>query len=188
MTIRDRVVEGQVCEEAPINVDLLWGFGRENESLGVDSTLLGLSLEIVFGVGRVLQEPEDGVRHALQDVHPASEGRGINLVELVEVGENEFVFGETLRATCRSLVLRIENITARVGIVVDEVAVWHVDHFLGVEAVEGLRGRRYTISHDVVDKISAHRAAESHELDLYRRWPQREHICALSHRPPVQVE
>lgn len=44
------------------------------------------------------------------------------------------------------------------------------------------------ISHDIVNVFGAHRAAESHELDLDWRWAESEHIRPLSHRPPVKIE
>lgn len=82
----------------------------------------------------------------------------------------------------------VKNVAARVCIVVDEVAVRHVDDFLCVKAVDSLRWRCDLICHYVVDEVGTHWATESHELDLDWGGSEHEHVRSLSLCPPIQVK
>ena len=77
-------------------MELLVGFGCEKDTAWVYPTISCLLKQIIFRIGRVLEKPEDTVRDSLQNIHPASEGRRIDLVKLVKVSKNELVLGKTL--------------------------------------------------------------------------------------------
>ena len=65
MPIRDGVVKCEISEEASIDVELLVGFGCEQNTGGVYPTISCLLEQIVFRIGRVLKEPEDTVEDSL---------------------------------------------------------------------------------------------------------------------------
>lgn len=144
MPIRDRIVQRQISQVAPVYVLILRYFGRENDSVRLNAPLLSLPEQVLLGIGRVLQQPQDRIRDPLQYIHPNTEGEGVNLVQLVEVRKNKFVLRQVVLLPRGSLGLEYE--LTRLFVVVREVAMRHVDSLFGVQTFQGFRGGANLVS------------------------------------------
>lgn len=139
VAIRHRVVEGQVCQIASIYVILFCHLWCHYYSLRIDPISDSLSLQILESVDRVLKYPEHRVWHCLQYVHPYLERHRVQLVHLIEVCKDELVLRQVVLLARRTEAPGLERLPARLGVIVEEVRVGHVNRFFGVELLHDFR-------------------------------------------------
>lgn len=148
------------------------------------------------------QKPQHSVFDALQDAHPTGKGLGINLVVLIEVGEDEGILREPIGPTCEvtgTVVIcwiRFSEIIQSLGdlgfpetllVRVREVGVRQIERLLAVEGAQVLRDH-HGVADDVVDVVGAQRAAEAQELSLYRRGTKSKDFIASAFRVAVEID
>ena len=188
MSVGHGIVQGEVSQVASVYVLLFWNFRGHYYSRRIDSIRNSLSLQILKSIDWVFQNPQHRIRHRLQNVHPHLERHRVQLVHLVEVSKDKLIFGQIIFLARRPEAPWLQSLPASLRIVIQKVAVRHVNWFLGVVVLHYLRGRRQLIRHNVVNIVGARRAAESHKLYLDLAWTQREDVCTVPLGPPVQIE
>mmetsp|Transcript_16038 Transcript_16038/g.48547 ORF Transcript_16038/g.48547 Transcript_16038/m.48547 type:complete len:659 (-) Transcript_16038:630-2606(-) len=182
-----RRVQEQVGEGAAFDVLVLRRHGREVELRRVvDAALPRFRADVGFARGREAQQPQNRAGDAPQDAAPHVEDAGVDLVDLVEVGEHKGrVLADAVLRPRRQGRL-VEHVGRALGVVVDEVRVGHAHDLLGEVALVLFR-RDDAVRHDVLHVLGAQRPAEPHVAHLDRRRLQREDLVPRALRVAVQI-
>ena len=167
---------------------LFRSFCRKNDSTLINTSLFGFFVQIFFGINGVFQEPQYTIGDSFQNFHPNTKRFFVNLVKLVKVGEDKFIFGQVVMFALGSHIGLIEHKPTRLFVVVGEITIRHIDHFLRIKCVQAAFGRSYLICHHVVDIICTHWTTKAHILNLYWSRFQHENICSFTSGPPVKIE
>lgn len=147
---------------------LFRNFCRKYKSTPINSSLFSFFFQIFLGINWVFEEPQDAVGDACKDFHPHRKRFLVNLVQLVEICENEFIFRQIVVFPLRSQLWLIKYKATRLFVVICEIGVRHVDDFFRVEGVKTVLGRGNLVCDHVVDEVGTHRTAKTHVLYLNR--------------------
>ena len=105
------------------------------------------------------EQPQHAVRHTLEHAHPAVEDLRIDLIQLVEIAEHEYILGDAVLCTSHASVGHIDEAAPRLAMVIYEIRVRHGDDFFVVELTQ-IGGNRDVVAYDVLYVGCAHGAAK----------------------------
>lgn len=163
-----RRIEEEIRQRIACEMCRIGHFRREDQTRGVDTSMLRMGAQALLRRGRGAQQPEHATRHAAENDQPALEGETRDLMHAIEAAEDRPRFRQPHRLACRRFrshgALPVIRLVAR-----------QAQHLLGV--VDLVRGRDDpVIGDDILVVGAAHAARKAEPIDDDRGGPQGEQL------------